>query len=174
MRKSQQQVLEFHETFKLLVNTRPSEPSGDIRELRIRLIAEELAEMCFASGIRLSVLADPESGHTNVQIKQVADHPVDLVEVADALTDINYVTDGAGVCYGFDLEPFAEEVHRSNMTKAWTKEEVDTVLPSDHTAIPTTGGRFIVRRPDGKVVKSPSYSPANLKPILDQQLLSTA
>ncbi len=72
---------------------------------------------------------------------------VDLVEVADALTDIDYVNLGAAIAYGLDLEPFQKEVQRSNMSK----------FIDGH------------RREDGKWVKGPSYSEANLAPILEKQ-----
>ena len=71
----------------------------------------------------------------------------DLVEIADALGDLLYVVLGTAVTCGIDIEPIFEEIHRSNMSK------------------------FIdgYRREDGKWIKGPSYSPANLEPILKNQ-----
>jgi predicted HAD superfamily Cof-like phosphohydrolase len=71
----------------------------------------------------------------------------DLTETADALGDLLYVLLGAAVACGIDLEPIFQEVHRSNMSK----------FIDGH------------RDPGGKWIKGPSYSPANLKPILDIQ-----
>lgn len=73
---------------------------------------------------------------------------VDLVEIADAIGDLLYVVLGTAVSFGIDIEPIFNEIHRSNMSK------------------------FIdgYRREDGKWMKGPSYSPANLKPIIDQQM----
>lgn len=71
----------------------------------------------------------------------------DIVEVADALADILVVTLGCAVACGIDIAPVFDEVMRSNMTK----------FIDGH------------KREDGKWIKGPSYSPANIKPILDAQ-----
>lgn len=71
-----------------------------------------------------------------------------IVGIADALGDLLYVVIGTAVTYGIDLEPIFQEIHRSNMTK----------FIDGH------------RREDGKWIKGPSYSPANLEPILEQQI----
>ena len=73
-----------------------------------------------------------------------------LVEMADALADVIYVALGAAVSLGIDLEPVFEEVHRSNMTKVWSDGQVR-------------------RREDGKVIKPPTYSPANIAQELERQ-----
>lgn len=70
-----------------------------------------------------------------------------IVEVADAIGDLLYVVLGAANAYGIDIEPIFNEIHRSNMSK----------FIDGH------------RREDGKWVKGPSYSPANLTPILNQR-----
>jgi|SRR5271165_4477122 len=71
----------------------------------------------------------------------------DLVAVADALGDLMYVILGYAVAHGIDLEPIFQEVHRSNMSK----------FIDGH------------RRENGKWIKGPSYSPANLQPIIEAQ-----
>jgi len=73
-----------------------------------------------------------------------------LVEMADALADVIYVALGAAVSLGIDLAPVFEEVHRSNMTKVWPDGQVR-------------------RREDGKVIKPPTYSPANIAQELERQ-----
>ncbi len=70
----------------------------------------------------------------------------DLVKIADALADLIYVIKGAGVSFGIDLELVFKEVHRSNMSKV--------------------GGH---KRDDGKWVKPETYSPPDLKSIIDEQ-----
>lgn len=72
----------------------------------------------------------------------------DTTEVADAIGDLLYVVLGTAVTCGIDIQPVFEEIHASNMTK------------------------FIdgYRREDGKWMKGPSYTPANIKPIIDQQI----
>ena len=73
--------------------------------------------------------------------------PSDLVEVSDAITDLLVVVLGTAVACGIDIQPCWDEVHRSNMTK----------FIDGH------------RREDGKWIKGPSYSPANLEPIVKAQ-----
>jgi predicted HAD superfamily Cof-like phosphohydrolase len=80
----------------------------------------------------------------------VALHNQDIVGVADALTDLLYVVYGAGFAFGIDLDKCFKEVHRSNMTK----------LGPDGKAI---------RRDDGKVLKPETYSPPNLKEIVNAE-----
>lgn len=75
----------------------------------------------------------------------------DLVGIADALGDILYVVYGAAISAGIDMEPIVEEIHRSNMTKLWPDGEVH-------------------RDEYGKVVKPDSYSPANLKTLVERQI----
>lgn len=69
-----------------------------------------------------------------------------LAAVAKELADLLYVTYGTAVSYGIDMEPVFQEVHRSNMSKV--------------------GG---YKRADGKWVKPPTYSPADINPILEVQ-----
>lgn len=71
----------------------------------------------------------------------------DIVGIADAIGDLLYVVIGAACAYGIDLDPVFKEIHRSNLSK----------FIDGH------------RREDGKWKKGPSYSPANLKPILESQ-----
>lgn len=70
-----------------------------------------------------------------------------LVETADAIGDLLYVVLGTAVSCGIDIAPIFDEIHRSNMSK----------FIDGH------------RREDGKWIKGPSYSPANLIPIIDSQ-----
>ena len=83
----------FMKTFGQEVKTKPSFSSDKINKLRIDLIKEELDEL-------------QESMKNN-----------DLLEVADALTDILYVTYGAGHAFGIDLDKCFDEVQNSNMSK---------------------------------------------------------
>lgn len=78
----------------------------------------------------------------------IPDDEVDLVKVADALGDLLYVVLGAGVAFGIDLAPVFDEIHRSNMTKFIDGQ----------------------KRPDGKWVKGPSYTPADLQRVLQDQM----
>ncbi len=146
------QVALFHQTFKAPILPSPSIPSAERCQLRVSLIAEELKEL--------------EEGIRNQ----------DIVEIADALCDIQYVLAGAVLEFGLG-EKFVElfnEVQRSNMSKACkTLEEaqatVDFYLQKDGTEafIAPDGEQFLVyRKSDNKILKSVNYSPANLKAIL--------
>ena len=83
----------FMKTFGQEVKTKPSFSTDKINKLRIDLIKEELEELSEAMNNK------------------------DLLEVADALTDILYVTYGAGHAFGIDLDKCFEEVQNSNMSK---------------------------------------------------------
>jgi predicted HAD superfamily Cof-like phosphohydrolase len=114
---------DFMQAFGQEVLDRPTLPSSDLGRLRLELIREEFEELT------------------------VATNAMDIIEIADALTDILYVVYGAGQAYGIDLDECYEEVHRSNMSK----------LGED--------GKPIYRA-DGKVLKGPDYSPPNLTRII--------
>lgn len=114
---------EFMNVFGQQTLTKPTLPGYGLGALRIDLIEEELDELKEA----------------------IVDQ--DIVEIADALTDILYVVYGAGHAFGIDLDKCYAEVHRSNMTK----------LDED--------GKPLFRE-DGKVMKSSSYEPPNLSKII--------
>ena len=114
----------FMKTFGQEVKTKPSLSSEKINNLRIDLINEELEE--FKEAIKNN----------------------DLKEVADALTDILYVTYGAGHAFGVDLDKCFEEVQNSNMSK----------LGED--------GKPIYNE-SGKVMKGPNYFKPNLSKFIE-------
>ena len=86
-------VRNFMKTFGQEVKTKPSFSTDKINKLRLDLIKEELDELTEAMNNK------------------------DLLEVADALTDILYVTYGAGHAFGINLDKCFEEVQNSNMSK---------------------------------------------------------
>ena len=116
-------VKKFMETYGQEVKIKSEFPNEKIVTLRVDLIMEELAELNEAIRNR------------------------DIVEVADALTDILYVTYGAGHSFGIDLDKCFAEVQRSNMSK----------LDEDGKAI---------FNENGKVLKGPNYFKPNLKQYL--------
>lgn len=102
-------------------------------------------------------------------------HAQSVEEALDAICDLLYVVHGSAVAIGFTKEQvdgaFAE-VHRSNMTKLWTNEERDEItdktLSCTYVTQAVESDRcWLVKNASGKVLKSPSYSPANLKPFLN-------
>ena len=117
-------VKAFMNTYCQDVNEKASFPKDTIVQLRVDLIEEELNEL-------------KEAIKNN-----------DLVEVADALTDILYVTYGAGHSFGVDLDKCFDEVQRSNMSK----------LGEDGNPI---------YNESGKVMKGPNYSAPDLKKIIE-------
>jgi len=117
-------VKTFMETFGQEVKTKPSFSTDKINSLRYDLIKEELEELKEAMKNR------------------------DLLEVADALTDILYVTYGAGHAFGIDLDKCFEEVQSSNMSK----------LGED--------GKPIYNE-SGKVLKGPKYYKPDLTKFIN-------
>jgi len=135
-------VEEFMLTFGQDVPGISRMPKPEVQNLRFRLIDEEAQELAAAT---------------------------DLVEYLDAVGDLLYVVYGAALAAGFtsqQVDDALAEIHRSNLSKLWSEDEL-TNVPADARALPAGKGRWIVRRNDGKVIKSPSYSPANLKPIIE-------
>lgn len=147
------QVAEFHKTFNAPILPTPTIPSSDRAELRVKLLQEELDELKEA----------------------IANN--DLVEVADALCDLQYVLSGAVLEFGLG-DKFVElfnEVQRSNMSKACaTQEEADATIQhykekGQDAYSEVSGDKINVHRiEDNKVLKSVKYSPADLKTILDK------
>jgi len=113
-------VKKFMETFGQEVKNKAEFPDEKIQNLRVSLIEEELSELKEA-------------------IKNK-----DIKEVADALTDILYVTYGAGHAFGVDLDQCFDEVQRSNMSKL------------DENGKP-------IFNENGKVLKGPNYFKPNLE-----------
>ncbi len=125
-RSTLDQVREFHETYGLPVKSSPDISDPKTNELRINLLAEELDELKEALAAN------------------------NIVEVLDALTDLQYVLDGAYLSFGLhDVKDAAfNEVQRSNMSK----------LGED--------GKPIRRESDGKVLKGPNFFEPDLSQFI--------
>ena len=117
-------VKTFMETFGQMVRTKPQFPDNKTMQLRFDLIQEELNEL------------------------EIAMKAKNLKEIADALTDILYVTYGAGYAYGINLDKCFKEVQRANMSK----------LGKD--------GKPIYNE-KGKVMKGSNYSAPDLKQFVE-------
>ena len=117
-------VGDFMEAFGQAVEYEPTWPDFSTRELRVELIQEEVQELIEAIDNK------------------------DMVEIADALTDILYVVYGAGHAFGIDLDACFDEVHASNMSK----------LGED--------GRPL-KREDGKIMKGPGFFAPDLESVLN-------
>lgn len=169
MTKQQNDVKTFMQTFGQATPEKPTVPDGPTRILRVKLLLEEVLELAEASGVTITPNIQKLRNITDTSdLEFTADKSANLVSVADALADIDYVNQGAAVAYGLDLEPFQDEVHSSNMSKLWNHYEVINNL-GDNKAYGTDTGNYIVKNSDGKVVKSPSYRPADLQRVMVEQ-----
>jgi predicted HAD superfamily Cof-like phosphohydrolase len=146
------QVAQFHQTFGAPIVDKPSIPSVERCQLRVSLLAEELDEL------KEAIAAN------------------DIVEIADALCDLQYVLSGAVLEFGMG-EKFVDlfnEVQRSNMSKACqslaeAQATVKFYADKDGTEaeiFEENGLWKVYRKADNKVLKSINYSPADLVSIL--------
>lgn len=141
----------FHETFKHPVLPTPTIPSETRCNLRVSLLAEELKEL------------------------EEAIEKKDIVEIADALCDLQYVLSGAILEFGLGekFKSLFDEVQRSNMSKACKTEEEAKATVKHYEAKGTPcfyekeGDLYLVfREGDHKTLKSVAYSPADLRSIV--------
>jgi len=122
MDKTQKSVQDFHEKYGCLTEHKPTMPDFKTLLLRSSLIIEEAAEFMKAA------------------------RNEDMIEMADALADLLYVTYGTAVVMGLDMEPIFAEVQRSNMTK-------------------DGGGKDF----GGKIMKGPNFTPPDIAGELRKQ-----
>lgn len=144
-------VAQFHKTFGHPVLPKPTIPSKDRCQLRINLLSEELKEL--------------EEGIKNE----------DIVEIADALCDLQYVLSGAILEFGLadKFKSLFDEVQRSNMSKTCkTVEEAEKTVAYykaqgvDCFYEQSEELYLVFRSEDRKTLKSVFYSPADLKSAL--------
>lgn len=156
MNKMQEQVKEWHETFGVPVHLTPQyKVERDRLRLREFLIYEECQETCTA-------LLEPLTGNSDNVIEP------DLVEIFDGLCDSLFVIFGTALELGLDLQAGFDEVTRSNMSKMWTRAETSDMPFGCNATFVEKYGKYVVKRADGKILKGPNYSPANLKIVLKQ------
>jgi len=148
-------VSDFHKTFNVPVLDKPEIPSEERCQLRVNLLQEELNELSEA-------------------IKNK-----DLVEIADALCDLQYVLSGSVLEFGLTekFDQLFDDVQRSNMSKACEtmQEAFETFLHYKKTqgfesVYKKVDNKFVVYRlSDNKVLKSINYSPTDLKKIIENE-----
>ena len=146
-------VAAFHDLFGMPVLAEPAIPSKERCKLRISLLKEELEELKEA----------------------IEDN--DIVEIADALADLQYVLSGAVHEFGLGarFKTLFDEVQRSNMSKACktideakdTQEYYKKNRDTNSVIKPKEGQFLVYRKEDGKVLKSVNYSPADLETIIE-------
>lgn len=194
MLKNQKNITEFMQMAGQNVPTSLTASNEATRRLRIKLILEELIELAEASGFTISVEKDHVSGVnsiiqkdlSNVYIESNGKEP-DLIEMADAIGDLDYVNTGAAIAYGMDLEVLHDEIHSSNMSKLWTEQEVNSIIGGDNVlhwngldSVDFHNGetyKIKLLKPEsdrkygvflnGKLKKSPSYTEANIGKVLN-------
>jgi len=152
-------VKDFMTVYGQDVPTEPKAPETmpDVTKLRVNLIEEELNEL-------------KEAIKNN-----------DFVEVVDALADILYVTYGAGVAWGVDLQKAFEQVHESNMTKIckdideanytvkWYKDHPEKGYPAPEFREAESEGKkvyVVFESSTGKILKNINYKAVNLQNIV--------
>jgi len=149
--KALSDVAKFHKLFNHPILESPAIPANERCNLRLALLQEELNEL------------------------QQAIIDKDIIEVADALCDIQYVLAGAILEFGLH-DKFAalfNEVQRSNMSKAClSKSEADATIKyyaksgTEAYAIEKDGSYLVYRKVDNKTLKSINYSPTDLQSII--------
>jgi predicted HAD superfamily Cof-like phosphohydrolase len=158
------QLIEFHKVFcpdQGIGEGSPTIPSVEVIRLRLKLITEEYFEALGSilpfslNGFGHELLDFQRHAQNRLTlaratiedaINQWGGNAVDIVELADALADLDYVVEGTRIAFNINGKPIANEVHRSNMSKI--------------------GGH---RREDGKWIKPNTYSPADIRGELNKQ-----
>ena len=183
----QQDIVTLMKQFEQEVKESPELPDAATRLLRARLVFEEALEFVRACGCTVNLKPTASKGELTV-IDEIAveidpSGTPDLVEYVDGCVDQLVVTYGALNAAGIEAQSAWDEVQRSNMSKAWPHCSVcdvvlengpgcDLVHPGDSYA---HGGSWqtvlkVHKRDDGKFIKAPTYSPANIKRVIEEQL----
>ncbi len=166
MSNTESRTIEFHESFGHPVRYEPTDVSREEAILLLNLIEEEyleLVEALFPGAYELWVSSiadtlgaeyDPfeNAGESIAQelrmFPSLYVYNPDIVEVADAVADLDVVVNGAGIRHGFDMQALSREVFRSNMTK----------LGAD--------GRPVINAETGKIMKSPLFQEPDFAGVL--------
>jgi predicted HAD superfamily Cof-like phosphohydrolase len=139
MKSNFELVRDFHFAFNKAPDPSfPKLPEKNMAILRAKLIKEEFLEVMEELGITLN---------RSMDLEYIDDKEKDLTKIAKELSDLLYVVYGTAAAYGIPIDDVYREVHRSNMSK----------LGID--------GKPIYRE-DGKVLKGPNYSPADISKIM--------
>ena len=140
-----EQVEEFMNAAGQEVKESPAVPDDKIVRLRAKLVMEEAFELLEA------LFDEPVERIQHEVMELISGSPidVDMVEVADACSDIDYVVEGARLAFGINGKPIADEVQRTNMAKF--------------------GPGSWVRESDGKQMKPEGWEPPDIKKLLEDQ-----
>jgi predicted HAD superfamily Cof-like phosphohydrolase len=187
--RPQQDIATLMKQFNQEVKQSPQLPGPETRLLRARLVFEEALEFIRGCGCTVTMTVAGSNGEKEtavidaVRVELDPNGQPDFVEYVDGCIDQLVVTYGALNAAGVKAQPAWDEVQRSNMSKAWPHCSVcDTVLERGaglELVHPEDAGAHhgawkpilkVHKRPDGKFIKSPTYSPADLKRVIDEQI----
>ena len=188
MQEEQDKVTEWMSVFGQETPDKPMMPSLEVRKLRAKLILEEALETIEALGVHVELKQAFYHGDNNcskekIEIEDVefyvhANMRASIDKIADGIADSLVVQLGTAVACGIDIKPIFDEVMRSNWSKAWTGHELKERPSVKGMSITCSYCKrsigdcicdtllddrcWVVTDASGKVIKSPSYSPANI------------
>lgn len=162
--KLQSQVIEFMQLFDQKIEPEPSIPDPKTVRLRVMLVLEEALEFleaCFGSLPEKMIVEEMIRERINRREPKVS-----LEKVADALGDLDYVSEGARLAFGLDGESIADEIHRTNLLKVggrvregkqlkplqWEPPKIEEILAKQNSKeLPTVGDRLMALKPEAEV-----------------------
>jgi predicted HAD superfamily Cof-like phosphohydrolase len=184
--RPQEDIVRLMTQFEQDVRVAPELPDAPTRLLRARLVFEEALEFVRACGCTVAIAGSDGKTSSVIDAISVVAAPEaspDFTEYVDGCIDQLVVTYGALVAAGVKVESAWDEVQRSNMSKAWPHcSECDAVLVRGNREelvhpeqMDAHAGNWhtvlkVHKREDGKFIKAPTYSPANLKRVIDEQI----
>jgi predicted HAD superfamily Cof-like phosphohydrolase len=183
--RPQEDIVTLMTQFEQEVKGMPELPDAATRLLRARLVFEEALEFVRACGCAVAIGGSEGARAVTDEISVVADPNCapDFTEYVDGCIDQLVVTYGALNAAGVKAQSAWDEVQRSNMSKAWPHCSVcDAVLVRGSgeelvhaEGADAHGGNWrtilkVHKRDDGKFIKAPTYSPANLKRVIQEQI----
>ena len=184
--RPQEDIVTLMTQFEQEVKTAPELPNEATRLLRARLVFEEALEFVRSCGCNVAMpglSGEQAAVIDNIHVVVDANGTPDFTEYVDGCIDQLVVTYGALCAAGVNAHSAWDEVQRSNMSKAWPHcSECDAVLvrgSGEAFAHPEDAGAHagnwhtvlkVHKRDDGKFIKAPTYSPANLKRVIEEQI----
>jgi predicted HAD superfamily Cof-like phosphohydrolase len=184
--RPQEDIVTLMTQFEQEVKESPELPDAGTRLLRARLVFEEALEFVRGCGCTVTMSGSSDEEDAVIDGIRVVLDPngtPDFTEYVDGCIDQLVVTYGALNAAGVKAQSAWDEVQRSNMSKAWPHCSVcDAVLVRGSSeelihaeGADAHGGNWgmvlkVHKREDGKFIKAPTYSPANLKRVIEEQI----
>jgi predicted HAD superfamily Cof-like phosphohydrolase len=184
--RPQEDIVTLMTQFEQEVKLAPELPDAGTRLLRARLVFEEALEFVRGCGCTVTLSGSGDVGPAvidDIRVMPDANGAPDFTEYVDGCIDQLVVTYGALCAAGVKAQSAWDEVQRSNMSKAWPHcSACEAVLvrgEGDRLVHPEDGGAHggnwhtvlkVHKRDDGKFIKAPTYSPANLKRVIEEQI----